>query len=178
MNTKFVDKQEVINIVDILSHNITNSAAADSLGSRTVAVINSDFGTGLLQSFLMKKAHLMLWAEDFVAGETVIVGIARGDATITEIKTALETAQLERDMQDQANVRVVLLESLGIVGVHAPAGEGAIHTDLTFSVGGGKGIPFENGDGWQLFAYNPSGNAISNATQFIQGVATYYGVWL
>ncbi len=138
-------------------------------------MIESAKGTGLLQSFLAKKlrAHITWLTPD--AEDTILVGVARGDATVTEIKAALETEQVERDMQDQANVRVVLHETVHLM--HADVNSRIDPIDMEISLGGGKGIPFEDGDGWQWFAYNID-NADLVAGGEVVGYAVMYGVWL
>ncbi len=163
------------NIVEILSH--TNVFSIASLATKTAVVTNSQFGTGLLSSFLMKKVRLLAFLKAAVAEETVIIGMARGDATVTEIKTAIENIQLERDLQDQANIRVVLMETLGIFASSTSLTAKAV-IEMEVSLGGGKGIPFELGDGWAWFAYNPDNGNLSAGSQEVIMQASYYGVWL
>ncbi len=148
-------------------------ASVASLAANIAVDISTTYGTGLLQSFLMKKVIGTLSIKAAVAEERVLVGIARGDATITEIKAAMENSQLERDLQGQANVRVVLHETVRWLN---DEGDQIVHLDV--SLGGGKGIPFEDGDGWKVFAYNPDNGALSAGSQEILGVLTYFGVWL
>ncbi len=163
-------------IVEILTHNIAPSSTVASLAANTAVVFNNNFGTGLLRSFLMKRVKALFFLKGAVAGELFLVGIARGDATVTEIKTALEQVQLERDLQDQANTRVILHDSLELITGLAADSTGMAKIEI--SLGGGKGIPFEEGDGWQWFIYNVDDGAASAGSQQIQGRATYYGVWL
>ncbi len=143
----------------------------DTLAINTALVLLSGRSTGMLQSFLMKKvlADVHLSLPD--VGDTIMVGMARGDATITEIKAAMEMTQRERDMTQQASVREVLWETVRMLTDEVP------YVRIVESIGGGKGIPFEDGDGWQWFAYNMGDNAqVGGASVVIS--ATEYGVWL
>ncbi len=165
------------NIVIILSE-VNSATSIASLASLTAVSIASSHGTGLLADFLMKKIRFQYFLKGAVADETIIMGIARGDATVTEIKAALEQVQLERDLTDQANKRRVLFETLKVMtGVAANPGGHEVN-EMEASVGGGKGIPFEKGDGWQIFAYNPDNGALSAGAQELGGQVTYYGIWL
>ncbi len=139
-----------------------------------VAVINAS-GTGLLADFLMKRVVADICPITFDSMDIITVGMARGDATVTEIKAAIELTQLERDMQDQANVRVVLWETVRTVFDNGDINPQPQRVEV--SLGGGQGIPFERGDGWQWFCYNGGANdQVAGAFLFID--ATYYGVWL
>ncbi len=162
-------------MVEILPfQNALGGVSLGTLAQGIVMDIETAHGTGLLVSFLMKKviAEIVLDTPD--SGDIIRVGMARGDATITEIKTALELTQLERDQQDQANVRVVLFETMRLL---AETSGGTRPLRIEQSLGGGLGIPFEDGDGWKWFGYNAGANDfVSGAMLFICG--HYYGVWL
>ena len=163
-------------MVEILTDSV-DAFGLGTLASKTALVVQSDHGTALLKSFLMKKfiANLALKTPD--AGDVIIVGLARGDATVTEIANALQATQFERDLQTQANRRMVLMESLRIFHGTDTANGGmrALHYEV--SVGGGKGIPFEDGDGWQWFVYNPDDGSLAAGSE-IMGIVVYFGVWL
>ncbi len=165
------DRQEVKNIVEILKD--LSTQAIGTLAQGVALAINVTHATGLLADFLMKRVTAEVLINDFDSLDTLIVGMARGDATVTEIKAAIELTQLERDLQSQANVRVVLHETVRFVAESGTDNKAMIEASL----GGGKGIPFEKGDGWQWFAYNHGANdQVAGAIALLQ--ATYYGVWL
>lgn len=148
-----------------------------TLVSKTAVVVQSDHSTGLLQSFLMKKVRVAMVLKTPDAGDAIILGMARGDATVTEIKTALETIQLERDLQQQANVRMVIHELTRAFPGLESANGGVRVLNYEVSIGGGKGIPFEDGDGWKWFCYNlDDGDLIAGSE--VMGQNTIYGVWL
>ncbi len=151
------------------------SQALGTLNAQIALSIETGHATGMLRSFLMKKVMGTLVLKTPDAGDTLLCGMARGDATITEIKAAIEMAQVERSMQNQADVRVVLHETLlVIVGKETDRTE---TVEIEKSLGGGNGIPFEEGDGWQWFTYNlNSSNLVAGSN--LTGEFTYYGVWL
>ncbi len=162
-------------MVEILS-DTASAAALTTLGAQTALAIEASHATGLLSSFLMKKVKASVVITGRTIGdEALLIGMARGDASVTQIKAAIEDIQLERDAKMQAAKRDVLFETLGIA---LPVGDGTVETyDIMVSLGGGKGIPFELGDGWQWFAYNmSSGSLTTGAVAHLQ--ATYWGVWL
>ncbi len=147
-----------------------------TLGAQIATTVSNPHATGLLASFLAKKLDMTVWLESPDQSDAILVGMARGDATVTEIKTAIENVQLERDGQDQANTRVVLHETMAVLAGAQPSSDG-YKVRMRVSLGGGRGIPFERGDGWQFFAYN-AGQNDQVAGAFLGGFGTVYGVWL
>ncbi len=159
-------------MVEILK-DTTRGVALGTILTATALSVESGHGTGLLHSFLMKKVMANVGIRAGTIGELIIVGLARGDASVGEIKAAMEAVQLERDIVTQASNRVVLYETLRILNLDPS--QQPMHYEV--SLGGGKGIPFEDGDGWQWFVYNV-GSATLTTGALISMDATYYGVWL
>ncbi len=161
-------------MVEIIPEHI-DTFALSTLGSKTAITVESQHSSALNSSFLMKRVrgNLLLKAAD--QGDVIILGMAMGDASVTEIKTALEQTQLDRDPPTQANTRVVLHETLTALVGRTTAQVDREKIDI--SLGGGKGIPFEKGEGWQWFAYNPDDGALQAGAE-VMGQLTYYGVWL
>ncbi len=158
---------------------LTDSAPAvvmDTLAGLTALDVDTTHATGLLQSFLMKKVSARFHLRGRTADdEGLMVGLARGDATITEIKAALEDSQLERDNKSQAAKRDVLHETLRML---QPAGDTTeAWAELDVSLGGGSGIPFEDGDGWKVFVYNFGSGSLTTGS-VLDFHATYWGIWL
>ncbi len=151
----------------------TRGVDLSTLATATALSIESGHGTGLLQSFLMKKVSANVGFKGGVAGEMVIIGMARGDVSVGEIKAAMEPIQLERNKKTQAANKDVLHETLRIVNLDPT--QAPMHYEV--SIGGGKGIPFEDGDGWLWFAYNVTSATLTTGALFSLD-ATYYGVWL
>ncbi len=161
--------------IQILTDRVTGSALG-TLAGITALAVEQGHGTGLLQSFLMKKLRIAAAVDGLAQADgTILIGMARGDASVTEIKTALEDAQLERDNKTQAAKRDVLHETVMLL---KPIGAGTTRVaEATISLGGGKGIPFEDGDGWQWFVYNVDSSALTTGgLVYLQ--ASYWGVWL
>ncbi len=161
-------------MVEILPF-LQSTIAVGALAAGVALDIETAHGNGMLADFLMKKvkAECVLMTPD--ASDVLVIGMARGDATIAEIKVALEQTQLERDMSDQANARKVLHETLRVLS--EPSGGFTDPVQIEVSLGGGKGIPFEKGDGWKWFVYNLGAND-QVAGAFLHIYGTYYGVWL
>ncbi len=163
--------------IQIQVDHTAGSSGPDTLAGETASIVESGHSTGMLQDFLMKRVRAMWALTGGVAGELFLIGMARGDATVTEIKAALEDIQLERDRTTQASKRKVLHETLKLIGAGTTT-EGTLMVEIDVALGGGKGIPFEKTDGWSWFIYNVLSGAASNASQVISGQSTYYGIWL
>ncbi len=146
-----------------------------TLQAGVAVVIENAHSTAMLESFLMKRVEATFVLQTPDVDDHIIIGMSRGDATVAEIKAAIELTQLERDLQDQANARVVLHETKRMLTGNDGVVGDKVH--LKVSLGGGKGIPFDDGDGWAWFAYNAGSND-QVAGAFIGGNGTYYGVWL
>ncbi len=156
-----------------------NRTPLDTLAANAALQVEGGHATGMLNGFLMKKVRALIALQVVDAEDLIIVGMARGGATVTEIKTAIEMQQLDRSRQDQANVRVVLFETLEqlYAGPVVAGGQQMLLAEVEVSLGGGKGIPFDEGEGWQWFVYN-WGNGAQVAGAIISIDATYYGAWL
>ncbi len=162
-------------MVEILS----DSSAANSLGTLatlTALVIETGHATGLLRSFLMKKVKARFRTVGRTVGdEGLMVGMARGGASITEIKAAIEAVQFQEDQQNQGAVREVVHEAIALLH---PVGDGTMESaEIMVSLGGGKGIPFGEGVGWQWFVYNLGDGSLTTGAK-LHMHATYWGVWL
>ncbi len=163
--------------IQILADHMAAGGGLQSLGAGIAIAVETGHATGLLRSFLMKKVRAAVIVQGGVADEAILIGMARGDATVTQIKAALEDVQLEDDRKTQAAKRDVLFETL--TPLHMVANTvGPNSVVIEASLGGGGGIPFEKGDGWQWFAYNPDSGALSAGSQTLIGHATYWGIWL
>ncbi len=174
IGNKMPDKKQS---VVILRDQIENVAIA-TLAVKVAVAVDTAHGTGLQNAFLMKKIRAIIWVDDMDVSDAILVGIARGSATITDIKSALENNNVDRNKKQQAAMRDVLFETLTILT--APTGgsdTGQAYHLLEVSVGGGKGIPFDEGEGWQWFAYNMGANN-QVAGALLNADVTYWGAWL
>ncbi len=134
-------------MVEIIPDLTTTPQSVASLGAATAKIVAATHATGLLQSFLMKKVAYSCTLKGGVADELLLVGMARGDATVTQIKAALELAQVERDAKSQAIARDVLFETIRVITGTAGQTHNVIH-DMV-SLGGGQRNTFR---GWRWLA--------------------------
>ncbi len=130
--------------------------------------------TAFEDDFLCKKIRAHLWGSNWTAGDGLIIGIARGTATVAEIKTALTTSPTSMvETNIEGATKLVFFETVRVI----TATDGHNEYDIDVSLGGGRGIPLANGHGYQLFVYNPTGSALSSSV-LISCIITLYGVWL
>lgn len=167
---------KIITEIQILSHRVATAVA--SLGSVTAILLSADIDTELVRSFLVKKVMAQFFIDGSVVDEAVLIGMARGGTSITQIKTALETIQTDRDDSKNALTKEVLMETVRIIGAGLSDGSGNLVINYEVSLGGGKGIPFAATEGWTWFAYNPAGGPLSAGSQVVVGHVSYSGIWL
>ncbi len=150
-----------------------------TLASRTSLVLVADHDTELLEPFLMKKVRCIALLRGLTAGEgaRIIIGISRGDASVTQIKAAIEDLLFQRSKKGQAAKRDVLFETLTRVTWESFDGTTCIFDTGMISLGGGKGIPFDEQLGWQWFAHNISASAMTTGSAFDMN-STAWGIWL
>ncbi len=153
--------------------------AIGTLAKADALIVNNDQGVTMLNAFLMKKVKATCWIDDMDASDMLIVGMARGKATVANIKSAMELNQLDRGKKDQANVRDILHETLRLIWLPVPiaTARGRQMVEIEVSLGGGKGIPFDEEEGWTWFVWNAGANdQVGGAFFFME--ATYWGAWL
>ncbi len=153
-----------------------NSDALGTLAADTALVINTTFGAGLTQSFLIKQIRQSLRIDGLSSNETVILGLCNGSATVAEIAAALNTNITDPDDASSdalaAARQMIFWETLHAFG----AADGETHNEVT-SLGGGKGIPVKEATGLAIFAYNPSTSALTTGG-IVNGLIVLRGVWL
>ncbi len=155
-----------------------NSDATGTLAANTTVTLNSF--TGFTRAFLCKKVIYAISAIAGAATDTVIIGCAQASASITEITSALSAMNIANpnDATNQIILdqwKVVYWDTVRVV---ADTGTGS-HPVLNehISLGGGKGIPFLEEDGVQVFAYNP-GTAAFTTGGLVKGLVGFMGVYL
>lgn len=155
-----------------------NSDAIGNLGADTALVLNSTFGSGLTQSFLIKQVLYKLGVVALTVDETVIIGLANGSATVAEIVAALTANITNPDDASSPAVaaarQMVFWETLRTI-VGGASKRSTI--DESISLGGGKGIPVKEATGLAIFAYNPSTGALTTGA-LVDGLVVLRGVWL
>lgn len=131
----------------------------------------------LAHAFLAKTVQgtYVMQAPD--TDDTIVVGMARGDSTVAEIKAALELNRLEPDEPSEAASKHVLWETVMILDGRIGAAGANKQPMPRVSLGGGKGIPFDADDGFSFFAYNiGTDDQVAGAVVHFQGYLT--GIWL
>ncbi len=151
--------------------------ALGTLASVTAVALNVNYGTGLTRSFLIKRLKLQAAFVAANGADSIVIGFARGDMTVAQISTALDTDINDpNDFDSWATMMQrngILYQTLVALG---PGGTGAAGRQIDVRVGGSKGLPMTAGEGVQLFAYNP-GAALTTGS-IVQGLFQLVGVWL
>ncbi len=158
-----------------------NDAALGTLAADTALVLDGTF-TGNTRSFLVKQLEYRLAIESLSAGDTIIIGLAIGGATVTEIVAALTNVVVDPDDASSpafsAVRQIVWFETLRILHDNGTGGaSGLIINEVISRIGGGKGIPAKEDTGVQLFAYNPATSALTTGA-LLKGLYILKGVWL
>ncbi len=143
-------------------------------------------GTGMkaiTKNFLVKKIHILLTVTGIATAEPVIIGIAANDSGVSGgmgvggVSALLDPDASEAYLTQRELVNTVWHETVSMVGfVSSGPLDGSV-IDKWVSVGGGKGIPCMAGAGPEIFAFNPTGDALTTGG-LVNGVVTFYGVWL
>ncbi len=153
-------------------------AALTTLGADTSLSLNTSYGSAMTKAFLIKQVRYALALSGLTAGEgPILIGFARGGLSVAEITSALATALVNPEdasnMGAFAMASTIFWETLRLISDHdevSPLNE-------TISIGGRKGIPVQEGEGIQLFAFNPTGAALTTGAAVV-GAFNLIGVWL
>lgn len=164
------------------SMNLT-SVALGTLAGKTAIILDSSLSS-IDTSFLMKRVRYLLQLVGRTADDDgpILVGIANGNATIGEIATAMQEANIagpedvtQSLTQDNAWVvyqnTVIALANLGSVTEAQPRDSSWI------GFGGKNGIPALENSGFSLFAFNAGSGGLTTGSS-INGMAQVQGVWL
>ncbi len=160
-------------MVEIIPIQIRTSLA--TLAVNGALIIQSAHGSAMTRAFLGKHVRMDVWLESPDAEDAILVGMSQGEASTAQIKTAVEQVQIDTDLKQQGAVRDVLFETTRVLHANVNAEAMVVRIDVT--LGGGKGIPFEVGGGFQWFAYNAGlDDQVSGAVVVGEGSLT--GIWL
>lgn len=164
--------------IQILAEQVVNLSVG-TLASRTALLLADDFATALNEPFLLKKVRMVATHGNMTAGDNgkIIIAMARGTVSVASIKSAMENPAFLRNKKEQAIKRDVLFETITPMGIESFDGTEAFFDSGMISVGGGKGIPFDEDLGWQWFIWNFSNGAFQTGSVFNLHV-TYWGIWL
>ncbi len=168
---------------DLRIQNLTSVASAlSTLTANEAIIINTELGTALGRSFLMKKLKLsgLLSTVDAADGN-MCMGLARGDATVAEIAAAMNefNASGPEDTTEsltEDEVWTVIQKSV----VWAKQGIQTSDTkhDLLIvdEISFGRGIPAIEDQGVSIFVYNGGPSLTTGALASVH--AQLWGVWL
>lgn len=138
------------------------------------------YASNTTRIFLLKKIRYNLAYAAATANEPVIIACVTSGSGDSNYDDAIDDPLANPDDPDNwlsyVNSSMILRQSLRIL---MKDGEGSGKTVLSeeISIGGRKGIPFQNGFGPKLVAYNPRGSTLTTGSS-IQGLVEYIGVWL
>ncbi len=166
---------------------VSQSLRVDNVALLTLAAKTALLINGSLQSikstFLMKRIRHFLQLTGRTADDNgpIIVGCARGDASVSEINAALT----EFNPTGPEDVTQSLTEDSAWVVFHNTIVPLVPKADQTFamsdpqwmSFGGKNGIPALEDVGMQVFVYNSGSSALTTGS-LIEGNSWLQGVWL
>ncbi len=135
---------------------------------------------GLTRGFLLKKVIYALAYQAAATNDGVIIGLAQASASVTEISTALGAMNISNPNDATNRIKmdqwmVVYWETIRMLHPDA-TGAGVLAINESISIGGGKGIPWAEDDGVQVFAYNPSTSVLTTGG-LIDGIVGFQGIW-
>ncbi len=151
---------------------VVTGIALGTLASKTVLKILSGYeGVVCQQKTLLKNIRLRGAIANMTSGEgPLLFGLAWGELNTTQIKAALETVYAPETgasgtpLSQQANLRRIAWETLFVVHrVSATAFNLDVFDSGKRGLGAGKGFPFMENAGWQIFVYNLSNAALTTA---------------
>lgn len=149
-----------------------SALAAQTAVLATTSGMDSEMDAG----FLVKQAQFNVSVTNLTGDESVIVGLAQGDMSESEIATGLQQVLTDPFDIGEAGLAIkkmgIFWETVWILGPNDQV------CNERFSIGGGRGIPIAEGKGVNFFIYNPSSVGLSANSQTCQGLATIKGVWL
>ncbi len=163
---------------------LVDTVALGTLGARTAIALNTAFNA-LTATFLMMRVRYLLKLSGSTLGDDgpILIGIAKGNASIAEIGSAMienntsgpedVTQSLTEDTSFSVyqNTVVSMIGESTVEDGHPATKSGWIR------FGGKRGIPASEGSGWQLFAFNSGSSALTTGA-VVNGLAHTQGVWL
>lgn len=167
----------------LVQHNLpVNAEALGTLGARTALSLNSVMNA-ITATFLMLQYRyiLQLVGRTLADDGPVVVFLNKGDATATEIATAMQeqnTAGPDDTTQSltEDNPYVVYQNTVHAFVMHGDGTEGVMDTGWR-NFNKGKGIPATEGTGFALHAFNTGAGALTTGSS-VNGQVWVRGVWL
>ncbi len=156
-------------------------AGTGALATDTSVILSTAYGgTTLTRTFLWKQLSVQFGWEGGNDGDHVILGFSRGDVTVAELTAALATAIPDptdaSNWDDFVNTGFIYWQTLHMLSTESTDSNAHVWNE-TIKIGGSKGIPLKKDEGVQLFAFNPSNNALNSGTVLL-GTFQLKGIWL
>ncbi len=157
---------------------VVSNLALSTLTGNTAIFLSQSFNA-ITATFLMKHADVQLYLEGITADEgPFMIGICNGNATITEVTTAMNEANTigpddVTQQLTQDNAWVVYQK--GVRNMIPLSGGTQWYLSASFSLG--KGIPWAEGSGWNWFLYNADPSTLTTGG-VCKGRIRTQGVWL
>ncbi len=160
-----------------------DTVSLGTLAARSALIINTQFSTPT-NSFLLKRGRyfLQLAGRSTADDGPIIIGMAHGDANVSEIAEAMVERNVNgpddiTSMLDQDTAWAVYQNSLKPMIVRGDQTFAQVEISDWFQPGGNKGIPLIEGSGMVLFAFNAGSGALTTGST-VNGIVMVQGVWL
>ncbi len=159
-----------------------DALALATLAGRTAIVLRSF--SAITATFLMQRFRYLLQLVGVTTADDgpILVGIAKGDASLTEIASAMIEANTTgpgdtTQSLTQDETWVVYQNTVRAFNLSGGDPTGRFVVDMWQRFGGKNGIPALEGTGFQLFAYNAGSGALTTGSS-VNGLCHVQGVWL
>ncbi len=156
----------------------TIAVSLGAIAANTALQVNATYGSGLTRPFLLKYFKCLTALEQLVDEQgPILVGLAVGTATVTEIKNAMEDNNPNPDDPSAQAVaakrKIIFWQSLHIVDGRTDT----VNMHESRLGARGKGIPIMEDNGVQVFLYNADSSALTSGAS-LRGHYILGGVWL
>ncbi len=162
---------------------IVDTVALGTLAARAALIINTQFSAPT-NSFLLKRGRyfLQLTGRSTADDGPILVGMAHGDANVSEIASAMVERNVNgpddiTSMLDQDSAWAVYQNSLKPFIIRGDQTYAQVEISDWFQPGGQKGIPLIEGSGMVLFVFNSGSGALTTGAT-VNGLTMVQGVWL
>ncbi len=159
-----------------------NALALDTLAARVAILANTAFNN-IQSPFLLKQVRyfVQMVGRTLADDGPVLIGVARGDATIAEIAAALLEGNTNgpEDLTEtltQDVIQAVYMNTVVPFVMRGDGTEGILDTKW-INFGGKNGIPTLENVGFSVFAFNAGSGALTTGSS-LNGIFQIRGVWL
>ncbi len=154
----------------LIKHEIIAAVGLSTLASRTFLTLSTGMSAFENRGFLLKRIRGGATQVFTEPGDVGILVMAYGDASASEIETALEAVDVnltEDELVEQASARrIISILHPTIIGGVGTGGSGKTMAIYDFSdiEIPAKGLPFPEGVGWKWGFYNIGGGAFTTGS--------------